>query len=119
MSCLCCHSLIYKRKLLCTSFCQENDLTSETNPFNIFKVRPLLKLKLSWSQEPTNGLVNRPKLYHQGETNGVKKETNSAKDRLSTQKVSTSDIKSKYFLRVTRFYCLESRVCLSILYRLH
>ncbi|XP_039755360.1 polycomb protein suz12-B isoform X1 [Pararge aegeria] len=69
----------------------ENDLTSETNPFNIFKVRPLLKLKLSWSQEPTNGLVNRPKLYQQGETNGIKKDTNSAKDRLSTQKISTID----------------------------
>ncbi|CAH0729927.1 unnamed protein product, partial [Brenthis ino] len=71
----------------------ENDLHSETNPFNIFKVRPLLKLKLSWSQEPTNGLVNRPKLY-QHDTNGIKKESSSVKDKLSAQKCSTSEIKN-------------------------
>ncbi|XP_045450917.1 polycomb protein suz12-B [Melitaea cinxia] len=68
----------------------END--SESNPFNIFKVRPLLKLKLSWSQEPTNGLVNRPKLYQQaGEANGIKMEPCSTKDKLSTQKCSVSN----------------------------
>ncbi|XP_026762538.1 polycomb protein suz12-B [Galleria mellonella] len=73
----------------------ENDLQSETNPFDIFKVRPLLKLKLSWSQEPTNGLVNRPKLYQQiNESNGVKKETNSSKDKIPMQKSSTSDNKN-------------------------
>ncbi|CAK1586016.1 unnamed protein product [Parnassius mnemosyne] len=74
----------------------EKDLHSETNPFDIFKVRPLLKLKLSWSQEPTNGLVNRPKLYQQSsDMNGVKKD-GSNKERLSTQKhdVKNSD-KSK------------------------
>ncbi|KAM3966249.1 LOW QUALITY PROTEIN: polycomb protein Su(z)12 [Aphomia sociella] len=73
----------------------ENELHSETNPFDIFKVRPLLKLKLSWSQEPTNGLVNRPKLYQQNsETNGVKKENNINKDRIPMQKSSTSDNKN-------------------------
>ncbi|XP_041986801.1 polycomb protein suz12-B [Aricia agestis] len=70
----------------------ENDVQSETNPFDIFKVRPLLKLKLSWSQEPTNGLVNRPKLYQQTETNGIKKENSSSKDR--PQKSSTSENKN-------------------------
>lgn len=59
---------------------QDNDLQTETNPFDIFKVRPLLKLKLSWSQEPTNGLVNRPKLYQQSEFNGMKKESNKEKN---------------------------------------
>ncbi|XP_026316732.1 polycomb protein Su(z)12 isoform X2 [Hyposmocoma kahamanoa] len=58
----------------------DNDLQTETNPFDIFKVRPLLKLKLSWSQEPTNGLVNRPKLYQQSEFNGMKKESNKEKN---------------------------------------
>ncbi|KAL0822366.1 hypothetical protein ABMA28_004460 [Loxostege sticticalis] len=73
----------------------ENDLHTETNPFDIFKVRPLLKLKLSWSQEPTNGLVNRPKLYQQNsETNGIKKEAGTSKDRHSMQKCSTNDIKN-------------------------
>ncbi|CAH2090954.1 unnamed protein product [Euphydryas editha] len=73
----------------------ENDVHSESNPFNIFKVRPLLKLKLSWSQEPTNGLVNRPKLYQQtGEANGIKMEPCSTKEKLSTQKCSISEIKN-------------------------
>ncbi|XP_050351532.1 polycomb protein suz12-B [Nymphalis io] len=73
----------------------ENDVHSESNPFNIFKVRPLLKLKLSWSQEPTNGLVNRPKLYQQaGEANGIKKEPCSTKEKLSSQKCSISEIKN-------------------------
>ncbi|KAJ0178165.1 hypothetical protein K1T71_005988 [Dendrolimus kikuchii] len=72
----------------------EHDLQTETNPFDVFKVRPLLKLKLSWSQEPTNGLVNRPKLYQQTSENGVKKETSINKDRLSAQKCSTSDHKN-------------------------
>lgn len=77
---------------------KENDMQSETNPFDIFKVRPLLKLKLSWSQEPTNGLVNRPKLYQQsGDTNGVKKD-GSSKDRLSTLKCHSNDIKNGEFL---------------------
>ncbi|KPI97253.1 hypothetical protein RR46_09160 [Papilio xuthus] len=72
----------------------ENDVQSESNPFDIFKVRPLLKLKLSWSQEPTNGLVNRPKLYQQStETNGVKKDSVN-KDRLPTQKCHANDIKN-------------------------
>ncbi|XP_068618758.1 polycomb protein suz12-B [Battus philenor] len=72
----------------------ENDVQSETNPFDIFKVRPLLKLKLSWSQEPTNGLVNRPKLYQQlSEANGVKKD-GSSKDRLSSQKCHSNDVKN-------------------------
>ncbi|XP_035445166.2 polycomb protein suz12-B isoform X2 [Spodoptera frugiperda] len=62
----------------------ENDLQTEGNPFDIFKVRPLLKLKLSWSQEPTNGLVNRPKLYQQTSENGKKDPSN--KDRQSTSK---------------------------------
>lgn len=76
-------------------YLQENDLHTETNPFDIFKVRPLLKLKLSWSQEPTNGLVNRPKLYQQNsETNGIKKEAGTSKDRHSMQKCSTNDIKN-------------------------
>ncbi|OWR55530.1 polycomb protein suz12-B [Danaus plexippus] len=70
----------------------ENDLQTETNPFDIFKVRPLLKLKLSWSQEPTNGLVNRPKLYQQ-DSNGVKKD-NTAKEKISTPRCSTSEIKN-------------------------
>ncbi|XP_063363645.1 polycomb protein suz12-B [Cydia amplana] len=60
----------------------ENEMQTDINPFDIFKVRPLLKLKLSWSQEPTNGLVNRPKLYQQ-EANGAKKDTLTAKDRPS------------------------------------
>ncbi|CAG9793984.1 unnamed protein product [Diatraea saccharalis] len=73
----------------------ENDLHAETNPFDIFKVRPLLKLKLSWSQEPTNGLVNRPKLYQQNsDTNGIKKDASSSKDKHSTQKGSNSEIKN-------------------------
>ncbi|XP_038223589.1 polycomb protein suz12-B [Zerene cesonia] len=72
----------------------ENELHSETNPFDIFKVRPLLKLKLSWSQEPTNGLVNRPKLYQANETNGIKKESNASKDRISTSKCGASDNKT-------------------------
>ncbi|XP_013190850.2 polycomb protein suz12-B [Amyelois transitella] len=71
----------------------ENELQTDTNPFDIFKVRPLLKLKLSWSQEPTNGLVNRPKLYQQSETNGAKKESGSSKDRLS-MKNGNSDSKN-------------------------
>ncbi|CAH2039456.1 unnamed protein product, partial [Iphiclides podalirius] len=72
----------------------ESDMQTESNPFDIFKVRPLLKLKLSWSQEPTNGLVNRPKLYQQsGDTNGLKKD-GSSKDRLTTQKCHLSDIKN-------------------------
>ncbi|KAJ2943672.1 hypothetical protein O0L34_g16785 [Tuta absoluta] len=70
----------------------ENDIQTETNPFDIFKVRPLLKLKLSWSQEPTNGLVNRPKLYQQSsETNGVKKET---KEKPSILKSVSSESKN-------------------------
>ncbi|KAJ8715989.1 hypothetical protein PYW08_013274 [Mythimna loreyi] len=69
----------------------ENDLQTEGNPFDIFKVRPLLKLKLSWSQEPTNGLVNRPKLYQQTE-NGKKE--SSSKDRQSTSKSSNNDVKN-------------------------
>ncbi|RVE50728.1 hypothetical protein evm_004638 [Chilo suppressalis] len=73
----------------------ENDLQSDSNPFDIFKVRPLLKLKLSWSQEPTNGLVNRPKLYQQSnETNGIKKDANGSKDRHSMQKGGTSEVKN-------------------------
>lgn len=71
---------------------QENDLQTEGNPFDIFKVRPLLKLKLSWSQEPTNGLVNRPKLYQQTSENGKKDPSN--KDRQSTSKTSNNDIKN-------------------------
>ncbi|XP_030019905.2 polycomb protein Su(z)12 isoform X2 [Manduca sexta] len=67
----------------------ENDLQTETNPFDVFKVRPLLKLKLSWSQEPTNGLVNRPKLYQQTSENGMKKDSGSSKDRSSSQKCGT------------------------------
>ncbi|CAH0694014.1 unnamed protein product [Spodoptera exigua] len=70
----------------------ENDLQTEGNPFDIFKVRPLLKLKLSWSQEPTNGLVNRPKLYQQTSENGKKDSSN--KDRQSTSKTSNNDIKN-------------------------
>ncbi|GBP54281.1 Polycomb protein Su(z)12 [Eumeta japonica] len=59
----------------------ENDIQSDTNPFDVFKVRPLLKLKLSWSQEPTNGLVNRPKLYQQSnDANGLKKDNILNKD---------------------------------------
>lgn len=62
-------------------------------------MRPLLKLKLSWSQEPTNGLVNRPKLYQQaGEANGIKMEPCSTKDKLSTQKCSISDIRNGKFI---------------------
>ncbi|XP_050675164.1 polycomb protein suz12-B [Leptidea sinapis] len=64
----------------------ENDLHGNTNPFDIFKVRPLLKLKLSWSQEPTNGLVNRPKLYHANDTNGIKKGLSITKNRFCMQK---------------------------------
>ncbi|XP_059053735.1 polycomb protein suz12-B isoform X2 [Achroia grisella] len=79
----------------------ENDIHTETNPFDIFKVRPLLKLKLSWSQEPTNGLVNRPKLYQQtNESNGVKKETTSNKDKIPMQKSSTSDSKNGEKLKI-------------------
>lgn len=79
-------------------FLQENELHTDTNPFDIFKVRPLLKLKLSWSQEPTNGLVNRPKLYQANETNGLKKDLTVIKDRLSTQKNGTGEAKnSKHF----------------------
>ncbi|XP_049874172.1 polycomb protein suz12-B [Pectinophora gossypiella] len=71
----------------------ENDIQTESNPFDVFKVRPLLKLKLSWSQEPTNGLVNRPKLYQQtSDTNGVKKE--SSKEKSSLQKSGSSDSKN-------------------------
>ncbi|KAL4711986.1 hypothetical protein ACJJTC_003653 [Scirpophaga incertulas] len=71
----------------------EMDVHPDKNPFDIFKVRPLLKLKLSWSQEPTNGLVNRPKLYQQaGESNGMKKDGSSSKDKHSTQK--GNDIKN-------------------------
>ncbi|XP_026737824.1 polycomb protein suz12-B [Trichoplusia ni] len=69
----------------------ENDLHTDANPFDIFKVRPLLKLKLSWSQEPTNGLVNRPKLYQHTE-NGKKEST--SKDRQSTSKSSNNDSKN-------------------------
>nr|XP_021193266.2 LOW QUALITY PROTEIN: polycomb protein suz12-B [Helicoverpa armigera] len=71
----------------------ENDLQTEGNPFDIFKVRPLLKLKLSWSQEPTNGLVNRPKLYQQTSENG-KKDSCSSKDRQAASKSSNNDIKN-------------------------
>lgn len=72
------------------SLFQENELQTETSPFDVFKVRPLLKLKLSWSQEPTNGLVNRPKLYQQtSETNGVKKDA-ASKDRPSSNILKTT-----------------------------
>lgn len=86
--------IIQFRLLLCFmqinyfNLLQEHDIPGEANPFDIFKVRPLLKLKLSWSQEPTNGLVNRPKLYQQTSENGHKKESN--KDRQSTSKCSTN-----------------------------
>lgn len=70
---------------------QENDLQTDANPFDIFKVRPLLKLKLSWSQEPTNGLVNRPKLYQQTSENGKK---DSCKDRQTASKSSNNDVKN-------------------------
>ncbi|XP_028029143.1 polycomb protein suz12-B isoform X2 [Bombyx mandarina] len=71
----------------------ENDIHAESNPFDIFKVRPLLKLKLSWSQEPTNGLVNRPKLYQQSSENGLKKESNSSKEK-SSHKTNSNDVKN-------------------------
>lgn len=84
---------IYKRYTF--FLLQENDIQSETNPFDVFKVRPLLKLKLSWSQEPTNGLVNRPKLYQQTNENGVKKDNSIHKDRLSAQKCNNENKSSK------------------------
>lgn len=57
----------------------------------ILKEMPLLKLNMSWSQEPTNGLVNRPKLYQQtSEMNGMKKDSsNKDKASSSTRKNST------------------------------
>lgn len=80
---------------------QENELQTETNPFDIFKVKPLLKLKLSWSQEPTNGLVNRPKLYQQTSENGSKKEPTPSKVERSSsgaQRSNSSDAKNGEFL---------------------
>ncbi|XP_075978606.1 polycomb protein Su(z)12 [Anticarsia gemmatalis] len=73
----------------------EHDLQADSNPFDVFKVRPLLKLKLSWSQEPTNGLVNRPKLYQQSNENGHKKESSTSKDRLNVPKCSSSNSEIK------------------------
>ncbi|KAG7295922.1 hypothetical protein JYU34_021012 [Plutella xylostella] len=75
----------------------ENELQTETNPFDIFKVKPLLKLKLSWSQEPTNGLVNRPKLYQQTSENGSKKDPTPSKVERSSsgaQRSNSSDAKN-------------------------
>lgn len=71
----------------------EHDLQADSNPFDVFKVRPLLKLKLSWSQEPTNGLVNRPKLYQQTNENGHKKDSN--KDRQTTSKTASNNCDPK------------------------
>lgn len=76
--------------MLIAFFLQESDLQADANPFDVFKVRPLLKLKLSWSQEPTNGLVNRPKLYQQTNENGHKKDSTASKDRQTTSKSSNS-----------------------------
>ena len=73
----------------------ENDIQSDTNPFDIFKVRPLLKLKLSWSQEPTNGLVNRPKLYQQSyETNRHKKDSGSKEKASNSSQKHGGDSKN-------------------------
>lgn len=44
---------------------QDIHIPEENNPFEIFNVKPTLKLKLSWSQEPLNGLVTRPRPYQQ------------------------------------------------------
>lgn len=44
---------------------QDIHIPEENNPFEIFNIKPTLKLKLSWSQEPLNGLVTRPRPYQQ------------------------------------------------------
>lgn len=61
----------------------------------VLKVMPLLKLNMSWSQEPTNGLVNRPKLFQQNfDTNCNKKDCSTKSKPGSSTRKSSTDFKN-------------------------